>query len=83
MFFLFIFRLLPNFPVIGRKQELSPQSSSNCHDYSTQVGILHDLFHALGRFHEHTRKDRDQFVAINWTNVINGKHAREASYELH
>lgn len=29
----------------------------------------HEIGHALGLFHQHTRKDRDAFVTINWGSV--------------
>ncbi|XP_077867573.1 uncharacterized protein LOC144356754 [Saccoglossus kowalevskii] len=48
----------------GSKQDLS--LDVRC----VQLGvILHEMFHALGFWHEHSRYDRDDFVSVNWDNI--------------
>ena len=34
---------------------------------------VHELLHTLGFVHEHTRPDRDNFVAVNTGNILPGK----------
>jgi hypothetical protein len=41
--------------------------SSNC---ITERTIIHELLHALGFSHEHARKDRDNYVKINYDNIL-------------
>ncbi|WP_143309101.1 M12 family metallopeptidase [Chitinophaga vietnamensis] len=48
---------------------------------SQEVGrYAHELGHALGLFHEHTRKDRDQYVTINFDNIQSGY---EHNYDIY
>ncbi|XP_033824233.1 hatching enzyme 1.2-like [Periophthalmus magnuspinnatus] len=53
----------------GGAQKLSLQSTG-----CIIKGIIqHELLHALGFNHEHIRSDRDQFVRVEWKNIIKGK----------
>jgi hypothetical protein len=37
---------------------------------SCSVGsLMHEIGHALGLEHEHTRADRDQYIHVNWRNI--------------
>ena len=51
----------------GRAQEVN--LSAGCNTGST----IHELGHAIGMPHEHTRPDRDQFVVINVNNIAAGR----------
>uniref|UniRef100_A0A3B3DVK8 Metalloendopeptidase n=2 Tax=Oryzias melastigma TaxID=30732 RepID=A0A3B3DVK8_ORYME len=35
--------------------------------------LCHELVHAVGMYHEHTRFDRDQFIKVVWDNIKPGK----------
>lgn len=37
------------------------------------AGAAHEILHALGMYHEHSRCDRDQFVMIDYTQIIPGR----------
>ncbi|XP_070704941.1 low choriolytic enzyme-like isoform X2 [Pempheris klunzingeri] len=51
---------------IGDKQVVSLQRYG-----CVRHGIIqHELLHTLGFYHEHTRSDRDQYVRVNWDNII-------------
>ncbi|XP_023710985.1 zinc metalloproteinase nas-4-like [Cryptotermes secundus] len=48
--------------------------------------IQHELLHALGFWHEHTRPDRDAFISILWNNIVPGREFNfraRSHYEPH
>ena len=52
-------------------QVLSLDETNSCMNPGT---IQHEILHALGLLHEHTRSDRDSYVKVNWDNIKeNGK----------
>ena len=47
------------------------------------VGIvMHEIFHALGRWHEHSRPDRDNYVTIHLENVQSNHHKNFATLAI-
>lgn len=43
-------------------------------DECSTGNLCHEILHALGLHHEHTRRDRDQYVSVQWENIAPGEH---------
>ncbi len=42
-------------------------------DKCSEGSMIHEIGHAMGLLHEHTRPDRDSFVQINWNSISTDK----------
>ncbi len=60
----------------GGAQELS--LGTGCY----REAAIHELGHAIGLMHEHTRADRASFVRFNWDNVVGGENGTFAQVNL-
>ena len=58
----------------GGKQTLSlkPPDDKKCHCLCDVGRTLHEMMHALGFYHEHSRTDRDNYIKIVEENVKKG-----------
>ena len=54
---------------VGRQGGMQDIVIGSC----SQGSIAHEICHAAGLWHEHSRADRDNFIAVNWANITAGK----------
>ena len=59
----------------GGRQQLSLEQPDlkHCNCFCSTGRALHEIMHALGFYHEHSRADRDKYIKIVDKNVRKGK----------
>lgn len=57
---------------VGGRQEVSLGNSAGATHCMVKGIIIHELLHALGFYHMHSSMDRDNYVKVNYENVIWG-----------
>lgn len=64
---------------IGGKQQISLYPDHR----SDKGSAIHEIGHTLGLFHEQCRLDRDNYITINWNNIIEKhKHNYKTYFQL-
>ena len=53
---------------MGGMQEIGIGFDGSC----TQGNVMHEILHAAGFWHEQSRSDRDQYVKVNFHNIMPG-----------
>lgn len=60
---------------VGGSQPINITSTS-------ESTIIHEILHALGFYHEHSRDDRDNYLTINWSNIKREKRHNFNKYTI-
>lgn len=53
---------------------LEPPDEKGPNCLENEGRAIHELMHALGIFHEHSRADRDTYINVHYENIIPGKN---------
>ena len=67
---------------IGRVRQTNGQELSIGTNCAVLSVIVHEVLHALGFIHEHTRQDRDDYVIINAINIQPGRDVTRTSFSF-
>jgi len=66
---------------IGRQSSSQPMSlADRC--VPRHGTIMHEFLHAYGFYHEQSRSDRDDWVIVNWDNIMSGFERNFRKYDV-
>ena len=73
----FLYNVCSGFADIGYQPENPKQIVGIEEGPSYDLGeLLHEIFHALGRYHEQSRTDRNRYIKIFHLNIMQGENLR-------
>ena len=62
----------PNGPANSYVGKRGNAQTINIPGWASTGVVIHEIFHAAGMWHEHSRCDRDRFITVNYQNMTSG-----------
>lgn len=66
---------------VGMKSEGGQQLNVNSSKCVKKGVVIHELLHAAGFYHQQSAANRDDYIRINWENILRGKESNFMKYD--